>query len=225
MLRVLGILIAAALALPAAANASIKVTWPEQRTYVRGEKLSVKVVSTKLVRAVLVRQDASGRVTRVIARRILRKGTFTASAAGRYALKVGTRSRTIMVVASPPSAPGTSAPERACTMTGDRVELRLSTTTVHAGDELPFALANTSAGCLMGGDGASFERKAADGTWTPVHTDQIFSAVGVFIYAGESYAKTVRVPADAGPGTYRVLDSVVNRGGTIPVVAEFEVLP
>ena len=69
--------VAAVLLLPAAAQAAgSKVTWPEQRTYAPGETMSVKVVSTERVRAALVRESASGKVMRTVARRMLRTGTF-----------------------------------------------------------------------------------------------------------------------------------------------------
>lgn len=234
VLRALGILIAAALVLPAAANASTKVTWPELRTYAPGEKLTVKVVSTKPIRAVLVRRNASGKATRVIARRVLRKGTFSAAAptAGRYALKIGTRSRTLTVVAPPsaprPGMPATAAPGKddpCWRANGDRAELHQLATAVRRGDTLPFELVNTGAGCLFTGAGYSFQRQASDGTWLDYPTGQFFIGAAFVLRAGQSFAKSAQIPADAEPGHYRLLDSVSSAAGWIPLSAEFDVLP
>lgn len=231
-MRVIVLALAAVLALPAAAQASLKVTWPQQRTYAPGETLAVKVVSSKPVRAALVRESARGKVMRTVARRTLRRGTFSAAVptAGRYSLRIANRARVVSVVAPapPPPPPATPLPvplpPTSCYVpTGDRAELRLGATTVQPGGTLPFELVNTSTECLMAGVGYAFERRLEDGTWTPVRTNQIFITIGILVPAGTSYAKTAQIPGDFAPGTYRLLDHV-SGSGSIPLAAEFQVV-
>lgn len=233
-MRVLLLALAAVLALPAAAQASLRITWPQQRTYAPGETLTVKVVSSKPVRAALVRESASGKVMRTVARRTLRRGMFSAAvpAAGRYSLRIAKRARTVTVAApappDPPPAdplPAPPSPTSCYAPSGDRAELHLSATTVQPGATLPFELVNTSAACLLTGVGYAFERRLEDGTWEPVPTDQDFILLGVLVPAGTSYARTARIPADFAPGIYRLLDSASGNGENIPVAAEFEVVP
>jgi len=221
--------LAAVLLLPTAAQAAgPKVTWPQQRTYAPGETISVKVSSSKPVRAALVRESASGKVMRTVARRMLRSGTFKAKApgAGRYSLRVGKRERDIAVAA--PDTPVSSGPLppaepfEPCRPDGDTAELRLSATSAPAGGTLPLEVVNTSASCLTLGVGYSFERLLADGTWAAVPSNQIFITVAVILRPGQSYAKQAVIPADATPGTYRVLDAAYG-SGTINLAAQFEV--
>ncbi len=226
-MRVILIAIAAVLALPTAAQASLKVTWPQQRTYAPGETLSVKVVSTKPVRAALVRESASGKVMRTVARRTLRRGTFSATvpATGRYSLRIGNRARSVTVASSPPSAKLPAPPGPPCsTATGDRAELRLATATVRAGDTLHFAVVNTSAGCLFGGAAYTLERLLPDGSWLVLNRDMPFPAIAFILAAGTKLDKQAPIPADAAPGSYRVTDSLTGAAGAIPVFAAFEVV-
>jgi hypothetical protein len=236
-LPLLLIVVVAALALPVATHASLKVTWPEQRTYAAGEELTVKVASDKAVPVALVRQSASGKVMRTIARRTLRKGTFTAAvpAAGRYSLRVAQRGRTVTVVepvawpqaspTPPPTFPTLPAPPTACvTATDMSAELRLSATTVQAGGTLPYTLVNTSAACAVtAGAPYEFEWRLTDGTWEAVQSKQVFATYAVFLPAGRTYAKQAQIPADFRPGSYRLLDSVSGGSGVVHVAAEFEV--
>ena len=60
------------------------------------------------------------------------------------------------------------------------------------------------------------------GTWVAVASNQMFILVGVLLGPGETYAKQAVVPADAVPGTYRVLDTV-SGAVSIPLAAQFEV--
>jgi hypothetical protein len=223
--------LAVVLLLPTTAHAAgPKITWPEQRSFAPGETISVKVASTARVRVALVRESGSGKVLRTVARRTLRHGTFTAAAprAGRYSLRVGTRARAITVAA--PSQPVSSGPLPpvedpqlpACARpTGDRAELRLGAASVPAGGTLPLQVVNTSTGCLTLGVGYSFER-LHDGVWVAVPSNQMFITLAVLLAPGETYAKPAVVPADAVPGTYRVLDSAYG-AAPVPLVAQFEV--
>jgi hypothetical protein len=217
---------AALLVAPAAEAAGPKVTWPEQRTYAPGEKLTVKVVSPARVRVALVRESASGKVMRTVARRTLRRGTFSAAAprAGRYSLRVGARSRDFTVAAKPASSPRPSEPLPCARSHGDAAELRLAAPTVIAGGVLSAEVVNTSAGCLMGGVGYLFERLQPDGSWARVPTNLVFITVGVMIEPGRSFPKQVQIPADFAPGSYRLRDSVYGANGAIELTAPFEVI-
>jgi hypothetical protein len=224
--------LAAVLLIPTAAAqaAGPKVTWPEQRSYEPGEKISVKVKSSTPVRAALVRESASGKVMRTIARRTLRSGTFKAKApaAGRYSLRVGKRERDITVAA--PDTPVSSGPLppaepfEPCRPDGDTAELRLGATSVKPGGTLPLEVVNTSGSCLTLGVGYSFERLQPDGSWVTVPSNQIFITLAVILSPGQTYAKQAVVPADAAPGTYRVVDQAYG-SGTINLAAQFEVAP
>src|SRR3954469_408906 len=91
MLRVLIVVLAAALALPAAAHASpVKITWPRAGGYEPGQRFQTKIISTERVRVALVRESTRGRIIRTISSRTLRAGTFTAAMPemGNYALRV-----------------------------------------------------------------------------------------------------------------------------------------
>jgi len=230
MLRALPLLtIAAALALPAAAQASLKVTWPEQRSYAPGEILKVKVVSSTRVRVAFVRVTADGKVMRTVWRTTLSKGARTAIAwrPGHYELRVAGRTRSVTILAAPvqsPPAPIDPATFPSCgVQPGDSAELRLGATTVRAGETLPFELVNTSAGCETAGVGYSFERRLTDGSFEAVDLHLLFPALAVILPAGTSYAKSAPIPADLAPGTYRLLDSVSGASGQIRVAAEFAV--
>jgi hypothetical protein len=232
MLRALPLLtIAAVLALPAAAEASLKVTWPEQRTYATGEILKVKVVSSERVRVAFVRVTASRTVMHTVWKRTLRTGTRTAIAwkPGHYELQVAGRTRSVTVAAAPVQSPPAPLPSAPATLPqcgaqlGDSAELRLGATTVRAGDTLPFELVNTSTGCETAGVGYSFEHRLADGTFEPVRLNLLFPALAVFLPRGTSYAKSAPIPADFAPGGYRLVDSVSGASGFIRVAAEFEV--
>jgi hypothetical protein len=219
---------AAVLLLPTAAQAAgPKVTWPQQRTFAPGETISVKVTSEARVRAALVRESASGKVMRIVARRTLRNGTFKAAAprVGRYSLRVGERERTITVstpVSSGPLPPVTDPPLPDCARpSGDRAELRLGAPSVSAGGTLPLEVVNTSTGCLVLGVGYSFER-LQDGVWVTAPSNQMFITLGVLLGPGQTYPKQAAIPADFLPGTYRVVDTVSGATG-IRLAAEFQV--
>jgi hypothetical protein len=219
--------LAAVLLFPATAQAAgPRVTWPEQRTFAAGETISVKIKAGKPVRAALVRESATGKALRTIARRTLRRGTFRATAPkpGRYALRVGARRRAITVTADTPVSSGPlppAEPPAPCRPDGDRAELRLGATSAAAGGTLPLEVVNTSAGCLTLGVGYGFER-LQDGAWVRVPSNQIFITLAVILRPGERYAKQAIVPADATPGTYRVVDAAYG-SGTIDLAAQFEV--
>ena len=82
-----------------------------------------------------------------------------------------------------------------------------ATTSAPAGGTLPLEVVNTSASCLTLGIGYSFERLLGDGTWAAMPSNQMFITIAVILRPGQSYAKQAVIPADATPGTYRVLDA------------------
>jgi hypothetical protein len=227
--------LAAVLLMPTAAQAAgPKVTWPQQRSFAPGETISVKVASKERVRAALVRESASGKVMRTVARRTLRTGTFraTAPSAGRYSLRVGPRERDITVaspttpVSSPPLPPATEPQLPQCIhATADRAELRLSATSVAAGGTLPFEVVNTSSGCLHLGLPYGFERLSPAGTWVDAPTDYMFALPMVLLGPGQSFGKQAKVPAGFTPGTYRVVDHAFGAAGRIDLAAQFDVTP
>jgi hypothetical protein len=103
-------------------------------------------------------------------------------------------------------------------------ELRLSATTVRAGERLPYTLVNTSAGCTVTAGGAyEFERRLTDGTWEAVQSKQMFAMFAVFVPAGRTYAKQALIPADFPPGSYRLLDRVSAASHYLHVAAQFAV--
>ena len=141
---------------------------------------------------------------------------------------MGKRERDITVAApdTPVSSgplPQPTEPTEYCRPDGDRAELRLGATSVKAGGALPFAVVNTSTGCLTLGVSYGFERLLPDGTWAVVPSNQAFIMIAVMLRAGESYAKQALVPADLAPGTYRVVDSAYG-SGKIDLAAQFEVI-
>jgi hypothetical protein len=136
----------------------------------------------------------------------------TAPKPGRYALRAGRRERAITVAAAEP---------RPCRPDGDSAELRLGLTSVAPGGTLPLEVVNTSKGCLTLGVGYAFER-LQDGAWVRVPSNQVFITLAVILRPGERYAKQAIVPADAAPGTYRVVDAAYG-SRTIDLAAQFEV--
>ena len=228
------LVLAAVLLMPTAAQAAgPKVTWPEQRTFAPGATISVKVASKHRVRAALVRESASGKVMRTVARRTLRSGTFKTKAptVGRYSLRVGWRERDITVaepstpVSSPPLPPAIEPQLPECIhATADRAELRLGTTTVAAGGTLPFEIVNTSSGCLHIGLPYAFQRLLPDGTWVDAPTNLVFPLPLLLIGPRGSFTKQARVPADFAPGTYRVVDHAFG-AQKIDLAAQFDVVP
>ncbi len=222
---VLAVLLAAGLGAPTAAQSSppletarVQIKWPSERSFAAGERVSVKVVSRRHpARVALVRTTARGHVMRTVARRTLRDGTLraTLSKLGRYALRVtvgGRRWQREITVSC-------------ARMTGDRAELRVATATVRAGEALPYEVVNASTGCITIGVGYAFERLQPDGTWAPVLPYGIFPALGIKLSPGTAYAKRATVPADAPPGSYRLLDDAFGAPARINLVAPFEVVP
>jgi hypothetical protein len=213
VLRALLVILAAALALPAAAHASpVKITWPRAGGYEPGQRFQVKIASTGRVRVALVRESTSGKIIRTISRRTLRSGTFTAAMPemGSYALRVtaGRRHWRHRLFAAYATCPPAKASNTA---------LRLATTTVPRGGTLDYDLVNTGDGCSLTGASYGLERRLADGTWSHVPLPFVFPAIGYPVGPGKTFHKHARIPDDVEPGAYRLLDA--------GVAAPFEVTP
>jgi hypothetical protein len=212
--------IAASVLFPASAQAAAnRVTWPEAREYRPGETARLKVAAKRPVNVVFVRENADGKVQRVLARRALRRGQLSLQFGnpGRYALRVGKATRRFVV-------------NTMCDDIGDKAELRLGATRVRAGGVLAYLIVNTSDnfGCVIAGVGSSLERQLPDGTWSPVNPGQGSTLQGIAVAPWAPFAKQLTVPADAAPGTYRVTDYVTRRErGTLPeridLTAQFEI--
>ncbi|MDA0167315.1 hypothetical protein OM076_44050 [Solirubrobacter ginsenosidimutans] len=205
MLRALIVILAAALALPAAAQASpVKITWPGADGYEPGQRFEMKIASTERVRVALVRESTSGKIIRTISRRTLRSGTFIAAMPemGSYSLRVtaGQRRWRHRLFANYANCPLAKASNTA---------LRLAATSVSRGGTLDYDFVNTGKGCSLTGASYSLERQLADGTWTHVSLPWVFPAIGYPVGPGKTFHKRARVPDDAEPGAYRLLDAGV----------------
>ena len=98
----------------------------------------------------------------------------------------------------------------------------MGATSAPAGGTLPLEVVNTSASCLTLGVGYSFERLLARRHVGGGAVEPVFITIAVILRPGQSYAKQAVIPADATPGTYRVLDAAYG-SGTINLAAQFEV--
>jgi hypothetical protein len=211
MLRALVVATTAALALPAAAQASVKITWPRPATVEAGTKVKVKIRSDRPVRVALVRESASGRIMRTLARRTLRTGTFTVAVpVGGHALRVTSGKRH-----SQHAIRGVYS--HCVAATAQTTKLRLSATSVQRGGTLAYDLVNTGDRCVYTGFAYTFQRQAADGAWAPGPLPPPVPLIQVIVGPNEALAKSATVPADAEPGHYRLVD--------VGVAAEFDVTP
>jgi len=199
----------------------VRVNWPATGTLSAGQRLTVKVESRRArVRLVLFRADAQGHVMRTLARRTLRKGTFSPvlplHVGARYGLRLavaGHRYTSFITTSCPPA--GQSG-----------VELRLSALQGRSGDTLTLSMANTGANCLMYGYGYRWERMQADGTWQDVPAPTIMAAPSIGLSLGPDSIETEPVLVWPGsPGQYR-LSKAFNAFGVVTVAtAPFEIVP
>jgi hypothetical protein len=208
---------------PSRSVAGVHVTWPltaPETTLAPGTKLVVRVSSPRRrAQLSLVRVDARGRALRSIARRTLRKGTFTAQvpaavAGARYALRLNVAGHrpwswimTPVPVAPTPVAAPTPEP-KALSYCGEvwwpwnafAATVATRATTVTAGEPLAYTVSNTGQGPM--GDTGRYELQP-EGQFTrswgrPGDHDGALPA-------GASAEHVVTVPADTEPGRYRVL--------------------
>jgi hypothetical protein len=200
----------------------------------------VTVSAPKAVTVSIQRVTASGKVMRTLARRSAKRATVAATLklVGSYAVRVGNQKRTIKVLAAPAPVPGTApdpAPVAApapvdCSAIGVQmdpwnqlpaveasVQLRLAASTVQAGSALAYEIVNTSPSrCLVFGLGSHLQRQQPDGSWVSLPSLPV-PAIALVLAPGQTFAKQPSIPADAEPGTYRVLDAGLSAG--------FEVVP
>jgi hypothetical protein len=237
MVRVVIASVVSLLALPAAAHASsldakpppksvagVKITWPLKANAVTlmdpGAKVSVKVRSEHR-RAVisLLRADARGIPTRLLARRTLRSGTFTAALPADqgvlYQLRAVVNGRRYWawiatIVPVPPKAvdPMPVLGSLACDIapTG-RIELDPATVT--PGVQFMYRVTSTTAEPDLGG---AWQRKDA-GAWVAYPDGQVEPANGApATFAGLERHATL--PAGAPSGTYRLVETLEQPGGS-----------
>jgi hypothetical protein len=214
---------------PSRSVAGVYVTWPltaPETTLAPGAKLVVRVSSPRRRAQVsLVRVDARGRALRAIARRTLRKGTFTAQVpaaapGARYALRLNVAGHKrwswittpVQMAPSPVPAPvATAAPTvepKALSYCGDvwwpwtafAASVSTSATTVTAGEPLTYTVTNTGQGPMD--DTGRYELQPEG------QLSQSWGQPGDHagsLPAGASAEHEITIPADTEPGRYRVL--------------------
>ena len=194
--------LAAVLLLPAAAEAAgPKITWPEQRSYAPGETIRVKVASSVRVNVSFVRESASGKVLKVVARRTLRRGTFSASRAARGPLLAAGRHPCADDHRRSPSrtrqARSRRTRTRSCPSARGRPAIGPSCGSARRASPpaaaLPLRDRQHQHGLPHVGVGYSFERLLHDGTWVPVPSTQLFIRSPLLLLGpGGTYAKQAR---------------------------------
>ena len=224
----------------ALAARGLRVDWPLEEaiaTLWPGTTLVVRVTPTRSsarpVRLSLIRVTVAGTPMRTIASRRLRRGRFAVKvpdgAGRRYELRlaVGTlRYRAAVRTSSQP--PFDVNP---CSATGPtRAELRLSTSgPVAPGATVGYTLTDTGATCLQYANGYGWERRADDGTWQTWPWHVMFPATVKSLRPGQVEHGTAKVPPDAAPGRFRLVQEVRGRPGPgrkgprLTAVAEIDV--
>jgi hypothetical protein len=235
MVRVVIASVVSLLALPAAAHAGsldakpppksvagVKITWPLKANAVTvlepGAKLSVKVRSAHRRAVVsLLRADARGIPTRLLARRTLRSGTFTAALpAGQgvlYQLRVVVNGKrywawVATIVPAPPKAPDPMpalAPLDCDVALPPRAEVTAMPATVHPGETVTVAVKNTGNSCMWAPSSCVLAagRILPDGTVEAPDPPPVCATVLTLVaHPGETWTGTWTAPAT--PGRYRL---------------------
>jgi hypothetical protein len=227
---------------PAKSVAGVKLGWPlkgPESSVTSGSALTVKVRSSKRRAVVsLVRTDAAGKPNLLIARRALRNGSFKIAvpqAGGqRYQLRVeiaGKRYFSWVITPAgvtcslctnihrssplPPPDPGPAPLPLTCdiSLPTPDVQVRVDSQTLTLGGTLDYAIVAGSQ-CVTAGAGYTWQRQLADGTWEALPAPP-FPSYAVLLKPRGTFAKSAVLPADAGPGTYRLVDQV--SVGAVPV--------
>jgi hypothetical protein len=179
--------------------------WPKRSTLrlaEPGQTIEVTIDSPRRrAKLSLLAVDANGTPTRAVVRRTLRRGTFSATipGSGTYALRLVIGDRRYW----------TWINSVAClNLRGDQAEIRLHAPTVPAGGYLSYDLVNTSAGCIGTGEGYGIEQLLADGSWAPT-PPRAFPLPMFVVEGGKARTKTAII--DVPPGTYRLVDTVLQR--------------
>jgi hypothetical protein len=236
---------------PARVVAGVQVSWPLSKPETElapGAKLTVRVAS-KRRRAQLsfVRVNAAGKGLSTVAKRTLRRGSFTvtvpvATAGARYALRlnVAGRKRFSWVTIPVPPIPAPAAPVATPTPTsislcgpssppqhvGDiNPTLTLASTTVAAGETLALTVGNAGPGTFSVG-GSAWLVPEGQNPW-PFGN---LSGTSTTLRAAEATQRSLLVPIGTAPGRYRVAAPITFQScdviATQPELSEpIEVLP
>jgi hypothetical protein len=213
---------------PAKKVAGVRVSWPPLTTVKAGTIVGVKVSSAhRRSQLSLLRVDAAGRPVRALFRDTLLSGTFSvtippAPAGARYELRLEvagkrywswlTTPTATPVLAAPVMIPAPQPEPQTCTSGPAVGELRIANTSVAPGGLLSYMLVNTGTTCLWAGPSWALERQLGDGSWTAVETDAVFTTEVQQLRPGAAYSKQAMVPADAPPGSYRLIDKLLGDG-------------
>jgi hypothetical protein len=215
---------------PAKSVAGVKLTWPSAPNVLGGSKVTVTVRSShRRTQLALLRVDERGTPTGALARRTLKSGTFTATVPNEIAHLMlratiaGKRYWTwITSIAPVPSGVNTSVPVpvSACLpppSSGQAsAELRLQAAAPAPGGSLAYSVVNTGSRCLTTGAPYMWQLQQPDGSWQTIALPWAFPMFAITLAPGGSYAKTAQLPADAVPGTYRLVDHVMTEGEVPP---------
>jgi len=189
--------------LPLVLAAAAIVTFPNAEIVEPGTRVTVRIASDRPVNAALVRVSATGRIMRTVRRKTLRTGSFTVRIpAGGHALRVTAGRRHWQH-----RIEGVWSDCRPATT--QTTTLHLKATTVQRGATLPYDFTNTAKGCVFTGASYRLERQAADGAWIAVPLPWVFPAIAYVVPPAGTKAKSAQIPADAEPGTFRLIDGGV----------------
>jgi hypothetical protein len=223
---------------PAKRVAGVRVTWPPLETVTAGTVVGVKVESTRRRSEIaFVRVDGAGHPLKTLVRDTMLSGTFSVTvpqgpAGAHYMLRLVVGGKRYWSWLTTPAAAAAAAPvvipapqpqPQGCSGAAAAGELRLGATSVARGGVLPYQLVNTGCGNAWVSPGWKFERQNADGSWTGVPTGLFFPSVVEQLTPGAAYSEQAQIPADAAPGAYRLLDTLIGGGGPITVSAPFAV--
>jgi hypothetical protein len=241
MLRVAAIAVAGTFMVPAAAHAAlppahppaksvagVKLSWPKATSALPGSVVTVKVTSAhRRTKLALIRVTSAGKPIAAVARRTLRSGTFKATLSSTfgttYALRATIAGKTYsswittpavtdpsvpIALVCPPAAPGPYS----ATLTANP-PAEVAPTYV-----LGFTVTNTSpTACVSLGVPYGLQRQHGDGTWENVPSEVQFALSLILLEPGQSMSMQATIPADAPPGTYRVVSGVGAPDNAIPL--------
>lgn len=166
----------------------------------------------------LVYVTRSGAPIKVVTRRRMRAGTFTARVPAleyahyRVTVTIGrARVHRDFDVAQPDPCP--AGPTVSGTLSANPSEAR-------AGQSVSLELTNTGAACLEVGYFVSWQVNR-DGTWVEIPPTRPTILVALSVPPGQTFQHGFVVPEDAAPGQYRVVQQI--RGGGSPVGSHVDV--
>ncbi|HEX2084598.1 MAG TPA: immunoglobulin-like domain-containing protein [Solirubrobacteraceae bacterium] len=199
-------------ALPAAADARLKVDWPDRARVTAGDRVTVGVESSSVVRVALLRLSSDGDPVRTIKARRMRTGRFVVAVpAGRHLLVVDRaahrRSRPIQGIVPPPAPAPVGPPpaERTCSAGRPAATLELDRRSTPRGGPFVMTVRNTGETCLAHGHDWSFQA-FRDGRWVDAHEPKAWpGGPGYGTFPGESDTWQAHVFEELEPGRYRVV--------------------